>query len=261
MMSYDAAFLDMDGTVYRDGSPIEGAGETLRWLRDHGIDPLFFTNNATRHREAYVDRLADCGIEAKQDAIITSGYLTAIHLADRAPEAGIYVVGEAGLRDELRGQGLELVTEPAEADVIVLSYTAGFDYDLLAEVLCGFEDQLLVTTNPDQTLPTEEGLLPGTGTIVAAFETMLDREAEIIGKPSLKAARTVAGLLDVELADCLMVGDRLNTDIVMGEEAGMRTVLVLSGVTDRAVLRSSSVEPDHVLGTLGELPEVLDQKL
>jgi HAD superfamily hydrolase (TIGR01450 family) len=260
-MAIDAAFIDMDGTLYRDGNPIEGAAEAVQWLREHGVRPLFFTNNATLHRETYVDRLADCGIAAERDEIITSGYLTACHLDETAPDERVYVVGEDGLRDELREQGIELVEELSGADTVVLSYTDRFDYELLTEVLRGFDDQRLVATNPDQTLPTDDGPLPGTGTIVAAIETMLGREAAVIGMPSLTAARTAAGIVGADLEDCLMVGDRLNTDIEMGDEAGMRTVLVLSGVTDQAVLAESTVEPDHVLGTIGELSDVLDQKL
>lgn len=260
-MTYTSAFIDMDGTLYRDGTPIEGAAEAVRWLRETGVQPLFFTNNATRHRETYVDRLADCGIEAERDEIITSGYLTATYLAETDPDGRVYVVGEDGLRDELREHGIELVEAPADADTVVLSYTDRFDYELLAEVLDGFDGQDLIATNPDQTLPADDGELPGTGTIVAAFEAMLGREANIMGKPSITAARTAADLVGVDLEDCIMIGDRLNTDIEMGEAAGMRTALVMSGVTDREILAASSIEPDHVFETIGELPDAFDQKL
>lgn len=260
-MAYEAAFIDMDGTLYRDGNPIDGAADAVQWLRENGIMPLFFTNNATLHRETYVKRLADCGIEAERDEIVTSGYLTARHLAETAPDETVYVVGEDGFRDELAEQEITVTDDTAEADTFVLSYTRDIDYDLLTEVLRGFEDQRLVATNPDQTLPTDDGQLPGTGTIVAAVETMLGREADIIGKPSLTAARTAAGIVDVDLENCLMIGDRLNTDIEMGQEAGMRTILVLSGVTDRGILAEGTVDPDHVLETIGQLPDLLYQKL
>ncbi|MDY6770851.1 MAG: HAD-IIA family hydrolase [Candidatus Nanohaloarchaea archaeon] len=258
-MVHDAAIIDMDGTLYREGTAIDGAAAAVSWLREQGITPLFLTNNASRHRQTYVDRLADCGIDAERDEIITSGYLTARHLADTVPGSTVYVVGEDGLRDEIREQDLSLTAVPDEADVFVLSYTREVDYELLTEMLRGFDDDTLIATNPDQTLPGEDGPLPGTGTIVAACEAMLGEEAEVIGKPSLTAAETATSLVDAEPEGCLMIGDRCNTDIVMGKNAGMTTVLVLTGVTDRQEATATAVEPDFVLDSIADLRDALDQ--
>ena len=255
-MDIELALIDMDGTVYSGDSAIEGVNKALEFLRENDIETVFLTNYGGRKREKYSEKLEELGLDISRDEIVTSGWLTGQYLSENIPDSRIFVLGEKGLKDELIEANLDLTVEPDSAEVLVVSNKHDLDYDDLVEIVQGVKNDVeILGTNPDETIPGDDGLIPGAGTVISAVETMLGKEAKIIGKPSKNAVDTVTGLKDVEPEKCLMIGDRLNTDVLMANENGMRSILVLSGVTDRETLENSDISPDFVLDSIADLKE------
>jgi HAD superfamily hydrolase (TIGR01450 family) len=220
----------------------------------------FLTNNATRSPAAYRERLADMGIPASEGDVVTSGLVTADYLATDHPGETAYVVGEPALRAALGERGVTVTDDPGAAELVVLSLDTGIDYALLTDVLRAVRpDRPIVATNPDRTKPGADGVVPSAGCVIGAVEGMTGREPDhVAGKPSGTAARFALSRLGVDASDCLLVGDRLDTDVAMGNAAGMTTVLVRTGVTEERDLWESPHRPDHVLGSIGGIGAVLD---
>lgn len=256
---YDGAVVDLDGTVYLGDRLIPGADDGVAALRERGVAVLFVTNKAIERRSDYCEKLTGLGVPARTEDVMTSSTMTASYLAEHHPTAPILVVGEAPLRRELTERDLRLTDDPDEAAVLLASMDRQFDYDRLTDALHAMDDDtVFLATNPDRTCPTEDGEIPDCGAIVGAIEGATGRELHgVIGKPSQTAIDAASSALDVAPERCLVIGDRLETDIQMGNRAGMTTVLVLSGVTDRDILERSSIEPDHVVDSLAHVEEVL----
>lgn len=257
---FDHAILDMDGTIYRGDRPVDGAPEGVAALREAGVETYFFTNNASSARGKYADKLASFGIEADPGDVLSSGRITAAYLADEAPDARVLVLGERPLVEELEAHGVAVTDDPGTADTVVVSLDRDLSYGRLTRTLRAFDDGTrFLATNPDRTRPGSDGPVPSTGAMIGAVTGMTGREPDaVLGKPSPVAREFVTERLGVDPGRTLMVGDRLDTDIAFGAAAGMRTVLVLSGVTGRGDVRSAGVTPDHVIDTLGDIGTVLD---
>lgn len=256
-MTPELALIDMDGTVYYGEEPVEGVNDALDYLRDRGVETFFLTNYAGAERNSYSEKLESMGIDASADDVVTSGWLTARYISQKHPEADVFVLGEEGLKKEIRNQGIKVAETCESPDIVVLSNKHDLNYVDLTEVLRGVdEDTLLLGTNPDETIPGEGGEIPGAGAIISAVESMTGKEATLIGKPSENTVKTVTEMKDVSPQDCMMIGDRINTDMLMGQENGMETVLVLSGVTDRSQADSSDIDPDHVLDSIADISSV-----
>jgi 4-nitrophenyl phosphatase len=259
-MTVRGAIVDLDGTVYRGDDLLPGASEGIDTLRASGADVLFFSNNPLKDEAAYLDRLSDLGLDVSGMAACSSGVVTTEYLVDNHAEDRILLVGDDRLRAQLAATTLSLTDDPARADVLVASWTPTFDYDDMQAALDAVgENTVFLGTDPDRTFPMENGrLVPGSGAIVGAVEAVVGREPDaVLGKPSEPALQAALDRLDAAPADCLVVGDRLDTDLAMGARAGMTTVLVLSGVTDRADVAESDVHPDFVIEGLGDIDEVL----
>ncbi|AZH25004.1 HAD-IIA family hydrolase [Haloplanus aerogenes] len=259
-MSYRGVVLDVDGTVVRGDEPIPGAAEGLDRLSAAGLRRLFVSNNPTKRPPAYADRLRRAGFDAHPDEIVTAGTITTAYLAERHPDDALFVVGENALVEQLTDAGLTVVTDEARADTVVVSIDRSFDYDRLCAALraCDDEDVTLVGTDPDMVIPAAEGDVPGSGAIINAVAGVVGRKPDVVlGKPSKPARRMIRDRLDLPPRDCLVVGDRLDTDIALGERAGMTTVLVRTGVTDDRDLERSDVTPDYVLDSLGDVGSIL----
>ena len=259
-MTYRGVVLDVDGTVVRGDEPIPGAAEGLDRLSASGLQRLFVSNNPTKRPPAYADRLRRAGFDAHPDEIVTAGTVTTTYLADRHSDDTLFVVGEPALVEQLTDAGLTVVTDETRADTVVLSIDRSFDYDRLCATLraCDDEDVTLVGTDPDMVIPAAEGDVPGSGAIINAVAGVVGREPDVVlGKPSTPARRMIRDRLDLPPRDCLVVGDRLDTDIALGERAGMTTALVRTGVTDDRDLERSDVTPDYVLDSLADIGAVL----
>ena len=258
-MTQHGAIVDLDGTIYRGDSLIPGAREGIESLRNAGLDLCFFSNNPTLSRAAFAERLAEMGLDVEPEAIrsaatVTTDYLVREHADDR-----IFLVGSSGLRTALESAGLALTDEPETCDVLVTSYDRGFDYDDMTAGLQALDaGAAFVGTDPDITIPTGDGRVPGSGAISNAIAGVAEREPDVVaGKPSKEALTAALSRLDRRPEECLVIGDRLDTDIAMGERNGMTTVLVLTGVTDRATLAASDIEPDSVIDSLSDIGSVL----
>jgi len=269
-----AVVFDVDGTLLRGREPLPGACEAVAAVRDAGMPVLFVSNNPVDPPVAYARRLRDAGLSATPDEVVTSGVVTADYLAREHPAADTFVVGEAGLVAMLEERNVAAVEDPRRAEVVLASIDRSFDYDRLATALLAFDagDPVFLGTDPDRTIPGEDGPLPGSGAIVEAVASVAGRPPDrVLGKPDRATREAVLGRLDVAPGRCLVVGDRVDTDVALGARAGMETALVLSGVTGRADLDRANPDrseegapdhpqetvPDHVLDSVAAVPDLV----
>ncbi|WP_411963205.1 HAD-IIA family hydrolase [Haloferax sp. YSMS24] len=260
-MQYRGVVLDVDGTVVRGDEAIPGALDGLSAIESAGLARLFVSNNPTKAPPAYEARLRKAGIEATAEEIVTSGTTTTVYLAEHHPGARTYCIGESGLHDQLRDAGLELVGPTDAPDVVVVAIDREFDFDDLRDAYVALRDGAkFYGTDPDIIIPTADGDIPGSGAIIHAVAGVAGREPDaVLGKPSAVAQRVVLERLGLPAEDVLVVGDRLDTDIAFGLDAGMETALVKTGVTDEAALANSPYEPHHVLDGLGDIGRLLSK--
>lgn len=259
-MTFAGAIVDLDGTVYRGDDLLPGAADAVDRLRAAGLDLLFFSNNPTKSGEAYVDRLRGLGLDVRPGEACSAGDVTTAYLRENHAEDAIMLVGSAGLREQFEDAGLLLTSDPAPTEVLVGSWTEAFGYEDMLAALQAVEDgTAFLGTDPDRTVPAEVGEIPGSGAVVGSLAATVGRDPDaILGKPSEAALRFALDRLVVDPAACFVVGDRLETDIALGERAGMTTALVRSGVTGEEELVASDVDPDHVLDSLADIGTVLD---
>ena len=252
--------LDLDGTVYLGEHALPGAVDTIAALRAHGLPVVFVTNKPLEPAAVYAAKLTRLGIPTEPDDVITSSRVLGNYFVRQAPRARVFVIGEPPLREEMRRFGLLLTEDPAQIEYVIAALDRTFDYRKwnIAFRALKFHGAHLVATNGDRTCPEPEGEIPDCAGIIAALETSTDRQVELIsGKPSPQMIRAAAARLKVPPDQCLVVGDRLETDIVMGRAAGAWTALVLTGVSTRAQTLRMSKPPDLILNNLGELAERL----
>ena len=256
--TYKAAIVDLDGTVYLGDSLIPGADTGVATLREREIDVLFLTNNAIERRQDYIKKLTEFGLAANLENVINSGWITARYAADHYPDRRAFVIGEDPLVDELETAGLA-VTQHEPGDLLVVSMDRKFTYEKLRLGLRTLESGApFLATNPDRTCPTGRKPIPDAAGMIGAVEGVSGRVVDqMLGKPSAMMAKTALSKLSADPSECLMIGDRLKTDIKMGNRAGMETALVMSGVTDSTMLSASNAAPDYVLDSLADIGAVL----
>jgi len=257
----EGVVVDLDGTVYRAGEPISGAVEAIERLRDQGIAVVFCSNNPTKTPDEYAARLTSMGIECRPEDVVPASTITRDYLREHHPEEPTYLVGAPSLRTYLEEAGQDIVDTP-EAAVFVASWDETFDYgEMQAALDCIDDDTAFLGTDPDRTVPDDHGLMPGSGAIIASVAGTVGRDPDrVLGKPSDEAADAVLERLGLPAERCLVVGDRLDTDLAMGASRGMATALVGTGVVDAAELPDAAdraVDPDYVLDSLADLPELL----
>jgi 4-nitrophenyl phosphatase len=254
--------IDMDGVLYRGNEPIPGMAEFVAFLRGHSIGFVLATNNSTRTQNQFVDKLSRMGVPIAPEQILTSALATASYLASIAPpRTRVFVIGEDGLRAALLQAGFELVEK--EAEYVVVGMDFGITYDRLrAATLQVRAGAIFIGTNPDRTFPSELGIVPGAGSILAFLEAATGVTPRIIGKPGPAMIEQAMVTMGAQPQTTAVLGDRLETDILAGKQAGLPTLLVLSGVTDRSLLVHSDLQPDLVFDDVGQLhahwKEVLD---
>jgi NagD protein len=250
--------IDMDGVLYRGHELIPGADDFIKELRTRDIPFLLLTNNSQRTRRDVVAKVARLGIEVEEEHIYTSAMATARFLAEQKPGGTAFVIGEGGLLTALHQNGYAVVDH--EPDYVVVGEGRTFNLELVEtavrKILGGAK---LIATNLDPNCPTENGLRPGCGAMVAMLEIATGVKAFSVGKPSpvmMRAARKELGLATDETT---MIGDTMETDILGGVQLGFHTVLVLSGGTRLEDLPRYAYRPETVVDSLAELSQMLDK--
>jgi len=246
--------VDMDGVLYRGNAPVQGAREFLDFLRQADVRFILLTNNSTLTATQYVAKLARMGIEVMEEDILTSGDATAMYLARIAsPGTKIYVIGENGVRAALEKQGFVL-SERTDVAYVVVGFDRHFTYGKMATATRAIRSGArFIGTNPDKTFPSEAGLIPGAGALLAAIETATDTAPLIIGKPQPHIFELALQKLQAEPKTTAVIGDGLYTDILGGCQLGLPTILVLSGVTGAQQLAHSPLMPDLVYDDIAAL--------
>jgi HAD superfamily hydrolase (TIGR01450 family) len=247
--------FDLDGTIYRGDHLIPGADATIAALRAAGRRVVFLSNKPLETRADYARKLTELGIPTTAAEVVNSSLVLARYLALLDPGAPVFVIGEPTLIAELRAHGFE-VRPDHRVRWVVIAFDRTFDYAKLDTALQAVRrsDARLIATNPDRTCPTEDGEIPDCAGMIAAVEAVTGRSVEaIVGKPSPIILEVALAALGVTADDAVIVGDRIETDMVMGKRLGLATVLVLSGVTVSADPRIAEVAPDVVLPSVKEL--------
>ncbi len=245
--------IDMDGVLWRGDRPMRSLGAFFTFLKEREIPFVLATNNSTRTPEQYVAKLAGFGVEVPVDAILTSAQVSAAYLADIAPSGSrVYVIGEEGVRKALHERGF--VVDDAQAEYVVVGWDRELTWDKLATAALLIHDGAdFIATNPDATLPTERGPVPGNGALLAALEASTGLKPVVTGKPEPQMYREALRRMDAAPETTAMLGDRLETDIVGASRAGLATLLVLSGAATQDEVSASSIRPDLICADIHEL--------
>jgi NagD protein len=249
--------MDMDGVLVSEDQAIPGADRFIGRLRERGTPFLVLTNNSIYTRRDLAARLAASGIEVPEEAIWTSALATARFLEDQRPDGSAFVIGEAGLTTALHDAGYTL-TERAP-DYVVLGETRTYSFERITRairlIVAGAR---FIATNPDATGPTPDGPLPATGSVAALISRATGVDPYFVGKPNPLMMRSALNAIDAHSETAAMVGDRMDTDVVSGLEAGMETILVLSGVTTREEAERYPYRASRVVDSVADLLEAVE---
>jgi 4-nitrophenyl phosphatase len=241
-----ALLLDMDGVLWRDMEPIGDLPAILAQIAAKGLQAAFVTNNATRTVEQYQEKFRGFGVEVKAEQIQTSAKAAAHYLSQRHPKGGnVYVIGERGLREALEKKGFVIAEKNCIAVIVGLDRELTYEKLRRAALLIN-GGAAFIGTNPDRTLPSPEGEVPGAGSILAALEAATGVAPVIIGKPGTALLESAMEQLGVKPDETLMVGDRIDTDVAAGQKAGCRSALVLTGITSEQAARAWKPAPDYI---------------
>ncbi|MCR4403960.1 MAG: HAD-IIA family hydrolase [Candidatus Acetothermia bacterium] len=250
---YRAFLVDLDGVLIRGGQPLPGAVEALQRLRELGR-VIVFSNNSTRSRRAFAARLQREGFAVAPEEVVNSAYILGRRLLELSGPSKVFMIGEEGLKEELELAGHRLVG-PEEANFLVTGMDRELSYEKLLLALRALRrGARFFAANADPTYPTPEGEVPGAGAVVGAIQGMGFPPEEVVGKPAevaFRVALEAAGVKDPR--DCLVIGDRLETDVLGARRAGLESALVLTGVTSPDELEESPIRPTYVAESLAAL--------
>lgn len=263
--------FDLDGTVYLGEQALPGAAALFAKLRELHKRVVFVTNKPLAPRESYARKLTALGIPTTPEDVITSGYVLGRYLAKNQPDLSLYVIGEELLKEELRGQNLfvldefsdqdeKAVIDASKVEAVVVAFDRTLDY---RKINTGYQALVngarFYATNPDKTCPLPGGGIPDAGGTIALLEHLTGRKVALIaGKPSTVMMQVAAEKLALAPGNCLLVGDRLETDILMGKNAGMYAAVVLTGASSRAQALGANPPPDHIFENIGEIRSFLE---
>ena len=256
---YDGYVFDLDGTIYLGEELLPGAGRLVLALRELGRRVVFLSNNPTRDPGMYAEKLTRLGLETSAAEIVNPVVTMVAWLLQNHPDATVFPIAEAPLREALREAGIKVSEDPTEIDVVIASYDRSFDYRKLQiafDAIWFYGRAMLVTTNPDRYCPLPGGRgEPDAAAVVGAIEGCTGAKCEVnVGKPDPIMLNTVMEVLGLEKGDCIMTGDRLYTDIRMALDAGMPSAVVLTGDAKAEDLREGSRDvPDYVLQRIDHL--------
>jgi 5'-nucleotidase len=248
-----AFICDMDGVLYHGNRLLPGAGQFVAWLAAASKKFLFLTNSSERSPAELRQKLARLRIQVSEEHFYTSALATASFLASQRPHGSAYVIGETGLTNALYDVGFSM--NDVNPDYVVMGDTRSYNIELIERAVeLVRHGARLIGTNPDLTGPVEGGLVPSTGALIAPIERATGRTAYFVGKPNPLMMRHALKRLDCRREETVIIGDRMDTDILSGIEAEIDSVLVLSGVTRREDLVGFPYSPTLVLPGVGEIP-------
>lgn len=249
MKSYKGYLIDLDGTMYRGTEQIAEAAGFINDLRKRNIPYLFVTNNSSRTPAQVADKLRSIGISTEDDQVFTTSMATANYIAEQKKGASVYVVGEEGIIEALKEKGMKLVEE--HPDYLVMGIDRGVNYEKLSKACLAVRNgAVFISTNGDIAIPTEQGLLPGNGSLTSVVSVSTQVQPIFIGKPESVIVEQALRVLGVPKEETIMVGDNYDTDILAGINAGIDTLLVHTGVTTKERLKQYKEQPTHVVDTL-----------
>ncbi|MDO1486922.1 HAD family hydrolase [Rhodococcus rhodochrous] len=244
--------MDMDGVLVHEDHLIPGADAFLTELRDTGTPFMVLTNNSIRTPRDLRARLLRSGLDVPEKAIWTSALATATFLANQRPGGSAYVVGESGLTTALHDIGYVLTD--SDPDYVVLGETRTYSFEAITTAIRLVErGARFIATNPDPTGPSREGSLPATGAVAALITRATGREPYFVGKPNALMMRSALRAIGAHSAHTLIIGDRMDTDIVCGLEAGLQTLLVLTGISTRESVERFPYRPTRVINSVADL--------
>jgi 4-nitrophenyl phosphatase len=250
-----ALVIDMDGVLWRGETPIAGLNSFFDFLQSRPIPFTLATNNARKTQEQYVQTLARFGVKISPEVVMTSSLASAEYLKTQfATGSRIHAVGQDGIRQAIIDAGFEIANTDVEAVVVGLDFELTYDKLKKATMLIN-QGARFIGTNPDLTFPFEYGIAPGNGAILAALTAATGQKPAIIGKPGAIMFELALKRMGTDGAHTAMVGDRLETDILGGQRAGLKTILVLTGISQPEELPESEIKPDWVFQDIAELTE------
>ncbi|MCX6777995.1 MAG: HAD-IIA family hydrolase [Candidatus Micrarchaeota archaeon] len=263
-MAFSGAIIDLDGVLYLGSTPIQGAPAAIRTLRSAGIKVRFLTNNSTLTRVAAAKRLSSMGMPAEEGDILASAYGAARYIKEKGGRSAL-VLGEDGLREELVNAGIEAIQagrgQSSGFQYTVVGLDRMADYGKMVDAMrCILDGSKFVATNEDATFPTEMGDYPGAGVLVSAISTAVGRKPDVvIGKPNPYLFEFALEDMGLKPEEVVVVGDRIDTDIVGGKRVGAKTCLVLTGVKKNPNLESLEGEskPDFILKSISEIEKII----
>src|SRR5690242_415972 len=248
--------MDMDGVLVHEEEAIPGAPEFIAALRERGLPFLVLTNNSIYTRRDLSARLAASGLEVPEEAIWTSALATSDFLDSQRPGGTAFAIGEAGLLTALHTVGYTLTER--DPDYVVLGETRTYSFERISQAIRLIAGGArFIATNPDPTGPTPDGPLPATGSVAALISRATGVEPYFVGKPNPLMMRSALNAIDAHSETTAMVGDRMETDVVSGLEAGMHTVLVLTGSTARAEAEAFPYRPSRIVDSIADLVDEL----
>ena len=248
---------DMDGVLVREGSIIPGADRFLAALENSGRSFLILTNNSMFTPRDLAARLSHLGLEVPEERLWTSALATAKFLDTQRPKASAYVIGEAGLHTALHDIGYVMTSR--NPDYVILGETRNYSFEEITTAVRLIENgSRFLATNPDPTGPSEEGSLPACGAVAAMIAKATGREPYCLGKPNPLMMREGLNVLGAHSESTVMIGDRMDTDVLAGIEAGLQTILVLSGVTQAEEIERFPYRPSRVVNSVADLIEEIE---
>ena len=259
MPLYDGYIFDLDGTIYLGEKLLPGADRVIKELREAGRGVVFLSNKPIETRYDYAAKLTRLGVPTDVSSVINSSFVLAQYLRREAPGCLCYVIGEQALLDDLDEAGVRYILEPEtvdyQVDYVVLAFDRTFDYQKLNRALqCVKQGARLIATNGDRTCPVEGGEIPDAGGVIGAVEGTSGKKVElIVGKPNSMTLKVALDMLKLPAERCLMVGDRIETDILMGSSYGLADGLVMSGVKVGERMAATVSRKDYVLGSVADV--------
>lgn len=243
---------DMDGVVYHGNKVLDGVVEFVNWMRENDKKFVFLTNSSEKTPHELSMKLARMGLEVSADHFYTSALATAEFLHSQRPRCTAYVIGEAALTKALYDQGIYM--NDVNPDYVVVGETRTYNFEKIEKAIELVNNGAkLIGTNPDIIGPTEKGVMPATGALIAPIEIATGKKAYFVGKPNPLMLRKGSRRLGMRSQDVAFIGDRMDTDIIAGIESNMDTVLVLSGVTKEEDIDSFPYCPKYVVNGVGDL--------